>query len=652
MIRRRIAAVTPPALLLAYPATVVAALWPNTWAFAATALVAYVADEIVSREDLAVGERLAQAGAGVTVRFLLRELALLLLLIRQGHAGEVAFVILSLGLLGLHVTRGAYSALTLYVVRRRRLPVVTRGIDLSALRVPDAPSPLLTTRHTRTMLHLDVPVLAGALLGPWYGVGGLVVAYALGAAAALLMARHALRNRHLGSEDRVFGAVNARLAELRPEVALYFSGSPDSAYQVNMWLSAVDDLDRPAVVILRERVMVPLLGRTRTPVLCVPKAMDLVRLDLSSLRCALYPANVGKNLHMLRMSGIRSAFVNHGDSDKPASFNPFARAYDEVWVAGPAGRERYLTMRTGVRDDEIVEIGRPQLAPIDTSGVTPDPMFTVLYAPTWEGWSEDLAHSSVAAMGPAIVRALLDLSPRIRVLYKPHPLTGTRDPRATARHDEIVAMIERANATRESSGTEHFEALRNIGRRIDALAGDESAGDEAQISRDTGRPAFPDDRRDAEDSWVETYWQAGGPVRHRVITGPRPHVYDCFNHADLLITDISSVAGDFIVTGKPYAVTNVAGVDTEEFRRLYPTAAMAAYLISPDCAELPGVVARARADGPDPMAERRRELRRRLLGAEGLDSVKAFDAAVSALCAKSLARTEPLARTDDDRPAA
>ena len=36
MIRRRIAAVTPPALLLAYPATVVAALWPNTWAFAAT----------------------------------------------------------------------------------------------------------------------------------------------------------------------------------------------------------------------------------------------------------------------------------------------------------------------------------------------------------------------------------------------------------------------------------------------------------------------------------------------------------------------------------------------------------------------------------------------------------------------------------------
>jgi hypothetical protein len=646
MTYRRIVSAAGPALLLAYPATMVAALWPSTWAFAATALVAYVADEVAFRENSAVSERLSQVNVGVTVRFLFRELALLVMLVRQGHADRPAFVLLALGLLGLHGVRGAYSALTLYVIRRRRLPVVTRDIDLSALRIPDAPSALLTTRHTRTMLHLDVPVLAATLFGLWIGVGGLLVAYALGATAALVMARHALRNRHLGNEDRVFDVVNRGLAELSPEVALYFSGSPDSAYQVNMWLSTVDDLDRRAVIILRERVMVPLLARTRTPVLCVPKAMDLVRLDLSSLRCALFPANVGKNLHMLRMSGIRSAFINHGDSDKPASFNPFARAYDEVWVAGPAGRERYLTMRTGVRNEDIVEVGRPQLAPIDTSGSTPDPIFTVLYAPTWEGWSDDLAHSSVATMGPAIVSALLNLSPLVRVLYKPHPLTGTRDPQAIIRHKEIVAMIERANAERESSGEEYFDVLKGIGRRIDALAGDESAGDEAQISRDSGRPAFPDDRREAEDSWVETYWKAGGPARHRVITGPRPHVYDCFNHADLLVTDISSVAGDFIVSGKPYAVTNVKGVDTEEFRRLYPTAAMAAYLIGPDCAELPGVVEQARSEGPDPMTDHRRELRKQLLAWEGLDSVKAFDAAVSALCAKSLTRS------DDDRPAA
>ncbi len=517
------------------------------------------------------------------------------------------------------------------MIRRRRLPVVTRGFDLSELRIPDAPHPWLTTRHSRTMLHLDVPVLAGALFGLWAGVGGLAVAYALGLTATALMVRHAVRNRHLADEDRIFDVVNRRLAEQRPEVALYFSGSPDSAYQANMWLSTVDDLDHRAVIFLRERAIVPLLGRTRTPVLCVPKTMDMTRLDLSTVRSALYPANVGKNLHMLRMSGIRSAFVNHGDSDKPASFNPFARAYDEVWVAGPAGRDRYLTMRTGVRDEDIVEVGRPQLAPIDTSGTTPDPIFTVLYAPTWEGWSDDLAHSSVATMGTAIVRTLLDHSPRIRLLYKPHPLTGTRDPRATAMHEEIVAMIEKANASRETGGGEHADRLKALTRRLEALGGDETAGDEAQISRDTARVGSSDEWRETEDAWTEAYWQAGGHVRHRVITGPRPHVYDCFNHADLMVTDISSVAGDFIVTGKPYAVANVKGLGAEEFRALFPTAALAAYLVGPDCAELPGIVAQAQEEGLDPMAERRRELRDHLIGPDELDAGKRFEAAVSAL---------------------
>lgn len=645
MTRRWIVTAAGAALVLSCPAAVAAALWPSAWLFAVAAAIGYAAEGLAFRYAPAVTEWLARIGADLTPRFLIRELALLLLLIRLGHAGEASFAVLAAGLLGLHGIRSVHSGLALYVLRRRRLPVVTRGIDLSELGIPDAPHPLLTTRHTRTLLHLDGPVMAGALFGMRAGLGGLAVAYALGLAAIATMARHALRNRHLGDQNRVFGIVNARLGQTRPEVALYFSGSPESAYQVNMWLSTLDDLDRPALIILRERAMVPLLGRTRTPVLCVPKALDMVRVDLSGIRTALYPANVGKNLHMLRMSGVRSAFINHGDSDKPASFNPFARAYDEVWVAGPAGRDRYLSMGTGVRDEDIVEVGRPQLAPIDATGLTPDPMFTVLYAPTWEGWSDDLAHSSVATMGPAIVGALLDHSPRIRVLYKPHPLTGTRDARATETHHEIVSTIDRANATREAGGAEHADRLKTLTRRLEALAGDEGAGDEAQISRDSGRATTPDAWKEAENAWNEAYWRAGGPSRHRVITGPRPHVYDCFNHADLLITDISSVAADFIVSGKPYAVTNVKGRSGAEFRHLFPTAALGAYLIGPDCAELPAILAEARGDGPDMMAGRRQELKHHLLGPGGPASAARFGAAVAALGAKSLVRT-------DDRPVA
>jgi hypothetical protein len=33
---------------------------------------------------------------------------------------------------------------------------------------------------------------------------------------------------------------------------------------------------------------------------------------------------------------MKHVFIGHGDSDKQASFNPFSRVYDEVWVAGAA----------------------------------------------------------------------------------------------------------------------------------------------------------------------------------------------------------------------------------------------------------------------------------------------------------------------------
>ena len=59
---------------------------------------------------------------------------------------------------------------------------------------------------------------------------------------------------------------------------------------------------------------------------------------------------------------------------------------NQVWVAGQAGRDRYLRAGVGVRDDDIVEVGRPQLADLSQAGEgTAGPLRTVLYAPTWEG---------------------------------------------------------------------------------------------------------------------------------------------------------------------------------------------------------------------------------------------------------------------------
>jgi hypothetical protein len=283
-------------------------------------------------------------------------------------------------------------------------------------------------------------------------------------------------------------------------------------------------------------------------------------------------------------------------------------------------------------------------------------VFTVLYAPTWEGWLADECQTSLMAMGPGIIRALLAHEPRLRVVYKPHPLTGTRDPRAARAHQRIVALIEQANRQRDAGGPgapEQREAgrlaaaadLARIEARLSGLAGGAPAegwaawlrpqADEAALSRDS-RPGTDGDAewQQLTDEWHAAYWRSQEPGRHRVVTGPLPTLYDCFDHADLLISDISSVVADFIASGKPYAVTNPDGRDEAEFRAEFPTAA-AAYLLDAGCTALPDVIAQATGPGPDRLAGARRELKGYLLGPDHPDALTRFNDAVEALATRA-----------------
>ena len=419
-----------------------------------------------------------------------------------------------------------------------------------------------------------------------WSLAGISLAIVTGVAACAGIAPYARRNRHLGDKARVLRVVNDRIREHAPQVVLYFSGARDAAYQANMWLETLARLDRPAMIIMRERWLVPLLGRTGLPVVCVDGTVDLMNFPVPSARVALYPANTGKNLHMIRIRGVAHVFVGHGDSDKAASSNPFARVYNQVWVAGQAGRDRYLRAGVGVRDDDVVEVGRPQLVGLSqASEGTAGPLRTVLYAPTWEGWdADDLTQTSLILIGPQIVRTLLADAPQLRVLYKPHPLTGTRDPRAAKAHKKIAAMIADANQARGGASGSAAESgpadatssagaaaaeLARIEARLLKLAGGVQATrggsgstwpDYAVLSRN-GKPdpQAEEEWQQLEAAWHRLYWSSEGGSCHRVITGPRPTVYECFNQSDMLISDISSVVSDFIATGKPYMVTNPVG---------------------------------------------------------------------------------------------
>ncbi|WP_116247384.1 CDP-glycerol glycerophosphotransferase family protein [Nocardiopsis sp. FIRDI 009] len=548
--------------------------------FLVAALVGYAGELALRSTPRKLGAVLDRVGFGVPSRSLVRvALALTLAFLAGAAAGWVLAA--AAVLVGGRVLCAGLTVL----IQRALPPVDVRNIDAPGLAPFKPRERLLSAVSGPAAVLLEAPLVLGvgaaALTGaaPVAVVGGALCVLPTLALVGAVCAEWSRARRASGAARGMRG-VQSWLNSYRPEVVLYFSGSADSAYQVNMWLGTVEKLPQRCVVVLRERPVADRLGPTTLPVLCVPKATDLMALDFADARVALYSANTGKNIHMLRNPGMRHVFIGHGDSDKVASVNPFSKVYDEVWTAGRGGRDRYARAAVGVRDDEIVEVGRPQLAPIRTTGPGRE-VRTVLYAPTWEGWTDDPGNTSLIEAGPNLVAALLDASPELRVVYKPHPFTGMRSPAAKRAHQRVVDLIRRA------------------GGRV---GGDHSSD--------------------------EAFWSGVGDREHLVIEGATPTLYSCFNESDLLVSDISSVVADFVASGKPYAITNCEGITDEEFRIKHPTS-RAAYLLAPDASGLDTALAALR--GRDPMLQERRDLKEYLLGPDSPDAQTRFAAAVADL---------------------
>ncbi|WP_225821276.1 CDP-glycerol glycerophosphotransferase family protein [Streptomyces naphthomycinicus] len=642
-------------VLLGFPALMLAALVPSVPAFAALAAVTYLADHYLHRKGSYLINRLSKVRAGLSIRFLIRQLLLILLLARLSLSDDLIFYGAVACFIAFYGLQAPHGALVTLIRNRRRMPVATRNVDLkSRIRIPDAPPRRLLHRSAEKMLHLDLFAVIGVLASTELdsaaaGFTGIGLTFGLGCLYVLALTPYVRGRKTPPRADVVLAAVDDWLAGYKPETVLYFSGSKDSAYQVNMWLETMEQLDTRPLIILRERAILNNLAPTTVPVICVPGGVHLMNLDLSTVRVALYAANVGKNIHLLRVPTMKHVFIGHGDSDKLASVNPYSKVYDEVWTAGRAGRDRYAIADVGVRDDDIVEVGRPQLAPIQSwQGVPEGRIPTVLYAPTWEGWDGNPGNTSIVLAGENIVTALVTADPPVRVLYKPHPFTGTVSKDAKAAHQRITALVEKSCAERaadprftaDSAAMDRAKAeLARIEARLAELAGaGGSRGDEAEATRD-GMVDVPRHEEIARlrAEWNEAYWRSFPSHEHRVIKGAQPRLYDCFNVSDAMVSDISSVVSDFIASGKPYAVTDSAEVGAEEFKR-HNTAVRAAVILSNEAAELGGLLDAVRDPSADPLADARTELKQYLLGPDEPKSIDQFNTAVGDLALKAEAR--------------
>lgn len=403
-----------------------------------------------------------------------------------------------------------------------------------------------------------------------WAVPGALVLIAAAAAWTLLQARGLRRS---AAADTT--AVVDQLSAGDPRYIVYVAASTGMARHItNQWLPAFDRVPTPGFVMVRGASELPALAGSRLPVVYAAGARQVEQLTLPGIRAAFYQSFALKNANLQRNPDLVHVMLNHGDSDKASSFNGQAAGYDELWVAGPIGVERYLAAGVNVAADRFVQVGRPQVADLVAGRFdrAPGEAPVVLYAPTWEGYYDETDHTSLDRMGERLVRWLLERPEPVRVWFKPHPASGRL-------RWSVQAASERVRQLLTAAGPQHVLV------------------DEAGLT-----------------------------------------LVEALNAADVLVTDVSSVASDYLATRRPLVVTDPQRLGPELFAATYPSLT-SAYLLDADLTCAADVFAAAL--GADPLAAARHETELRVLGVHPDGPQQTFNREVARLAARPPRATHP-----------
>lgn len=322
--------------------------------------------------------------------------------------------------------------------------------------------------------------------------------------------------------------LHGRLQEYAPDFVVYFGSNVGITYQLGMWLPYLDRIGLRYIIVTRSLKMMRAAGQlTEHPVINRPTLRSLEEVITPSVGAAFYVNNAGKNTHFIERREMKHVWLNHGDSEKPACFNPVHAIYDLIFAAGQAGIDRYERHGVEIPREKFKIVGRPQveqIRPGDSPRSSSDGGKTVLYAPTWKGAYQDSAVYSLP-MGTEIVQQLIGRG--CTAIFRAHPLNYRYE---TAK--EHIADVQALLAT------------------------------------------------DAETSGRQHIW--GAEAEKEMTTE------DCFNASDAMISDVSAVVTDYLQSGKPLSVVSV-GRTTEDLLNEVP-AAKASYVLAEDLSNLPEVL--------------------------------------------------------------
>jgi len=255
------------------------------------------------------------------------------------------------------------------------------------------------------------------------------------------------------------------------EVLVFFPDPQVNLYQITQWyepLRLLHERHRVVVVARSARAAQRLLAECPVPVHYLVKVADLEEFVAAQpMRVFAYVNQNSRNFTAMRFTRPAHVFLNHGESDKAFMASNQVKAYDAVFVAGPAAVRRIETNVYDAHRANLVVVGRPQVDVHHEGPTLPaDGRTVVLYAPTWEGDRLSNAYSSVASHGEEIVRSLLATG-RHRLVYRPHPRTGAQSKPHGEANQRIRSLVAAANRADPEAG--HLvDELGRFGWHVDA----------------------------------------------------------------------------------------------------------------------------------------------------------------------------------------
>lgn len=466
---------------------------------------------------------------------------------------------------------------------RPQSPPHAHGIDAlpEPASCPDAPA----NRSINVLVVRWVAGLAAIALaaGLPVAVAGALLAVVAVTAGAVMADKIAL-----GRARRTLRRV---LAQRGTRFALVYAGQGGGPTHVGMWQPYLDAASDPWVLFnvrptycaeLRAGLIEASGSHPTWVQLGSDPLADLKVVTTPVMTTYFYVHNAPAHLRTLHVEGVRKVWLGHGDSDKTGSYHERHRLYDVLVVSGQAAIDRYARHGVEIGPERFVIIGRPQAGDVEvaTTPITEIARPRVLYAPTWRGNGQVPDFSSID-WGLDIVRAIVAVG--ADVIFRPHPVfLRTADRRA------LLAPV--------------WEFLR----------------------ADTEDPATP-----GNHMW--------GSVPDEEWT-----VVDCMNHADVLVSDVSSVVSDWLASAKPYAMINTL-VTPEEFGTEIPISAgghvitIGAHPSAPTAEEVLRTIVRH-----DSQAQERIDMRRYVLGGfTGEQSGREFEALVHRFAHEPLGSTPP-----------